>query len=75
MCPKILDDTGAAGRDIGGIGGETGGPMKILVILGHPQKGSFNHAIAETVVITLQTNGQEVYFHDLYEDKCLQRPA
>ena len=43
--------------------------MKILVILGHPQKDSFNHAIAETVVKTLQTNGQKVYFHDLYEEK------
>ncbi len=24
--------------------------MKIVVVLGHPNKGSFNHAIAETAV-------------------------
>ncbi len=27
--------------------------MKILVVLGHPKKGSFNHAIAETAIKTL----------------------
>ncbi len=43
--------------------------MKISVILGHPQKGSFNHAIAEAVVRTLRRNGHDVYFHDLYEEK------
>jgi NAD(P)H dehydrogenase (quinone) len=43
--------------------------MKILVILGHPKKGSFNHAIAETVVKTLLMNNHEVIFHDLYEEK------
>lgn len=43
--------------------------MNILVILGHPDKGSFNHAIAETVVNTLQNNGHEVFFHDLYEER------
>lgn len=28
--------------------------MKIVVILGHPTKGSFNHAIAETAVFKLR---------------------
>ena len=43
--------------------------MKILVILGHPHQGSFNHAIAETAVTTLQKKGHEVIFHDL----CAER--
>jgi putative NADPH-quinone reductase len=48
--------------------GEVEKLMKISVILGHPGKGSFNHAIANTVVETLLTNGHEVFFHDLYEE-------
>jgi NAD(P)H dehydrogenase (quinone) len=43
--------------------------MKISVILAHPNKKSFNHAIAATVVETLKENGHEVFFHDLYEEK------
>ncbi len=43
--------------------------MKISVILSHPNKRSFNHAIAATVVEVLIQNGHEVYFHDLYEEK------
>lgn len=43
--------------------------MKVLVVLGHPQKGSFNHAIAETAVRGLQDRGHEVSFHDLYEER------
>lgn len=42
--------------------------MKISVILGHPKKGSFNHAIAETAVQVLKTGGHEVAFHDLYQE-------
>ena len=42
--------------------------MNILVILGHPSKDSFNHAIAATVVETLQQAGHEVAFHDLYDE-------
>lgn len=42
--------------------------MNILVILGHPDKNSFNHAIANTVVETLSNTGHEVFFHDLYEE-------
>ncbi|HHV28209.1 MAG TPA: NAD(P)H-dependent oxidoreductase [Clostridium sp.] len=42
--------------------------MKILVVLGHPHKGSFNHAIAHTAIDVLKSNGHEVVFHDLYEE-------
>jgi NAD(P)H dehydrogenase (quinone) len=42
--------------------------MNISVILGHPYKKSFNHAIAETVVSTLRRNGHSVHFHNLYEE-------
>lgn len=40
--------------------------MFISVILAHPDKGSFNHAIARAAVETLQRGGHYVYFHDLY---------
>ena len=43
--------------------------MKVLVILGHPRQGSFNHAIAEIASKTLLKNGHEVIFHDL----CAER--
>ncbi|MEW6600493.1 MAG: NAD(P)H-dependent oxidoreductase [Nitrospirota bacterium] len=42
--------------------------MNILVILGHPRAGSFNHAIAETTVRTLKDLGHEIIFHDLYKE-------
>jgi putative NADPH-quinone reductase len=42
--------------------------MKILVLLAHPQPGSFNHALAETVVATLEQSGHDVAFHDLYRE-------
>ena len=42
--------------------------MQISVILGHPQPGSFNHAIAERAVTTLHRNGHGVWFHDLYAE-------
>ena len=42
--------------------------MKILVILGHPNKASFSHAIATTVVEKLRRNGHDVVFHDLYAE-------
>jgi NAD(P)H dehydrogenase (quinone) len=41
----------------------------ISVILGHPDRGSFNHAIAGTVVAALRENGHEVRFHDLYAER------
>src|SRR5512140_1556093 len=40
----------------------------IFVILAHPREGSFNHAIAETVVRILRDSGHEVIFHDLYKE-------
>ena len=42
--------------------------MNISIILGHPIKDSFNHAIAETVRDALGENGNRIYFHDLYAE-------
>ncbi|MEW6171451.1 MAG: NAD(P)H-dependent oxidoreductase [Bacillota bacterium] len=42
--------------------------MKVSVILGHPDRESFNHAIAEAVVQTLEADGHEFFFHDLYAE-------
>jgi len=43
--------------------------MAILsLILAHPRHGSFNHAIAATAAHTLETQGHEVRFHDLYQE-------
>ena len=42
--------------------------MKVLVVLGHPNKGSFNHAIADKAVEAARSNGHEVVFHDLYAE-------
>ncbi|MBN2294848.1 MAG: NAD(P)H-dependent oxidoreductase [Pirellulales bacterium] len=39
--------------------------MQISLILAHPDKNSFNHAIAETALKILQRNGHDVRFHDL----------
>ena len=43
--------------------------MKISLILAHPDKNSFNHAIAHTALDTLKIEGHTVYFHDLYQEK------
>ena len=43
--------------------------MKIMVIIAHPNKASFNHAIAMTCSKTLTENGHEVILHDLYEER------
>lgn len=43
--------------------------MNILVILGHPRKESFCHAISNAVVPMLAQLGHEVVLHDLYEEK------
>jgi NAD(P)H dehydrogenase (quinone) len=40
----------------------------LSVILAHPRHGSFNHAIAATVLHTLERQGHEVWFHDLYQE-------
>ena len=42
--------------------------MKVLVVLGHPDGGSFNHAIASAAVEALEQRGHEVWFHDLYAE-------
>ena len=42
--------------------------MTILIILAHPSKGSFNHAIARVVKKTLKDLGHKVIFHDLYNE-------
>jgi len=42
--------------------------MYISVILAHPAKGSFNHAIAEAAVLAAEQNGHRVMFHDLYAE-------
>ena len=39
--------------------------MNISLILGHPQPGSLNHAIAETALTTLHAHGHAVHYHDL----------
>jgi putative NADPH-quinone reductase len=42
--------------------------MTVLVIVAHPNKTSFNHAIALTCSDTLSGNGHKVITHDLYEE-------
>jgi putative NADPH-quinone reductase len=42
--------------------------MKVLVILAHPQEGSFNHAIAQAAIERIADNGHTVFFHDLYKE-------
>jgi NAD(P)H dehydrogenase (quinone) len=43
--------------------------MKVLLVLAHPNAGSFNHALAGAVKETLVERGHEVWFHDLYAEK------
>jgi NAD(P)H dehydrogenase (quinone) len=43
--------------------------MKISIILAHPDKGSFNSAIARAVLEVITANGHEAAFHDLYREK------
>jgi NAD(P)H dehydrogenase (quinone) len=43
--------------------------MRILILLAHPKIGSFNHAIADTVIQHLEKNGHEPLFHDLYSEE------
>jgi NAD(P)H dehydrogenase (quinone) len=40
--------------------------MKVSIILAHPDSGSFNHAIANKARKTLERNGHDAVFHDLY---------
>lgn len=43
--------------------------MNVSVILAHPDRTSFNHAIAAVAVDTLRRNGHTVCFHDLYAER------
>ncbi len=43
--------------------------MNISVILAHPDKQSFNHAITTTIVKTLEKYGYGINFHDLYAEQ------
>jgi putative NADPH-quinone reductase len=42
--------------------------MNVSVILAHPRRDSFNHAIAETASRQLRESGHTVRFHDLYAE-------
>jgi NAD(P)H dehydrogenase (quinone) len=43
--------------------------MKIPIIIGHPDSGSLNHAIAHAVRDDLLNDGDDVMFHDLYKEE------
>jgi putative NADPH-quinone reductase len=43
--------------------------MNILLVLGHPDPGSFNHAIAKAVGEALVIDGHRVVFHDLAAER------
>jgi putative NADPH-quinone reductase len=43
--------------------------MNILIILAHPSRQSFNHAIAEAATRALRSAGHRVVVHDLYEEQ------
>ncbi len=42
--------------------------LKISLILAHPNPASFNHAIAQAALQTLQRLGHRVHYHDLYAE-------
>lgn len=42
--------------------------MNILIVLGHPDAGSFNAAIARAAKEELEELGHQVVFHDLYRE-------
>jgi NAD(P)H dehydrogenase (quinone) len=42
--------------------------MRILIVLGHPNPGSLNHAIAYAVRDDMCEAGHDVVFHDLYAE-------
>lgn len=43
--------------------------MAISIILASPKKGSFNHAIGDTVAGELRASGYDVNYHDLYAER------
>jgi NAD(P)H dehydrogenase (quinone) len=42
--------------------------MNVLIILGHPENNSFNHAVADACKNKLIENGHSVVFHNLYKE-------
>jgi len=42
---------------------------KVMLLLAHPAKGSFNHALAETAAAMLIEHGYGIFFHDLYAEE------
>ncbi|GEM_PF-6885936 len=51
--------------------------MNIMIILGHPDKDSFNNHIAGDLRDYLQKEGHRVFFNDLYDmrfDPVLSKP-
>ena len=42
--------------------------MNVSLIVAHPNRRSFNHAIARTAGAQLEMNGRKVSFHDLYAE-------
>ena len=42
--------------------------MKVLVVLAHPDRKSFNHAIAEVAKEEIRAKGHEPIVHDLYRE-------
>lgn len=42
--------------------------MNISIILGHPIKDSFNHAIAKTIRDAFSGKGYRIFYHDLYAE-------
>jgi putative NADPH-quinone reductase len=43
--------------------------MNVSVILAHPNKNSFNHAIAYKAIEILKSNGYKIFYHDLYDER------
>ena len=55
------------GREAPALAGP-GDPMRISIILAHPDPKSFNHAIAHQAQNALKDAGHAVYFHDLHAE-------
>jgi putative NADPH-quinone reductase len=43
--------------------------MKILIVLAHPDAGSFNHALADAAARAARQQGHEVALHDLHAER------
>lgn len=42
--------------------------MDVMIALGHPRVGSFNHALAEAIGDALRNDGHHIWSHDLYAE-------